>query len=316
MDKKLEKKLNAWLENDLITEDVLHLIQNFEDKDPSKNERGNISKTIILIGGLFVFIGLTAIIDEVFPDWAQLLSLIIFTSILFYSAFYIEKKYEGNTFLFESNEKLTNFIFLIGTGAFGSTSFFIFEFFDIDEDISRAITSLITFILSVYLFNKTKYLYQQFTLLVSTEFFLITLLEFIPFDFLDEELVFATAQFIVGLYFLRFTFNFFEPKWLGYLFSCFSLVAGVGFIDSYLGGDEFVGISLQIVLAISLIWLSVKLSSETILFVGSLSLLINLPRLINEIFPNLGFLFLLISGSLLIFVGLYLNRLRENIKKV
>ena len=95
MDKKLEKKLNAWLENDLITEDVLHLIQNFEDKEPMKNGRGNISKTIILIGGLFVFIGLTAIIDEIFPDWAQLLSLIIFTSILFYSAFYIEKRYEG-----------------------------------------------------------------------------------------------------------------------------------------------------------------------------------------------------------------------------
>ena len=59
-----------------------------------------------------------------------------------------------------------------------------------------------------------------------------------------------------------------------------------------------------------------KLSNETILFVGSFSLLINLPRLITEIFPNLGFLFLLITGTLLIFVGLYLNRLRESIKNI
>jgi hypothetical protein len=44
--------------------------------------------------------------------------------------------------------------------------------------------------------------------------------------------------------------------------------------------------------------------------------LINLPRLITEIFPNLGFLFLLITGTLLIFVGLYLNRLRESIKNI
>ena len=93
-------------------------------------------------------------------------------------------------------------------------------------------------------------------------------------------------------------------------------MAGVAFIDSYIGREEFLGIILQLLLAILLIWLSVRLSNETILFVGSVSLLINLPRLITEIFPNLGFLFLLITGTLLIFVGLYLNRLRESIKNI
>mgnify|MGYP005627849513 FL=1 len=316
MDNKIEKKLKIWIENNLISEDVFDSIKDFEANQPKLVSKGTLSKTIILIGGLFVFIGLTAIVDQVFPDWAQLISLVVFTSVLFYSAFFIEKKYDGNTFLFDSNEKLACFLFLLATGGFGFSTFLVLEFFDVDEDTSRIITSTLTFILSIYLFNKTKYIYQQLTLIISSEIFLINLLEMLDNTNLNDELMYGVLQILIGSFFLRFTFYSLDPKWLGYLFSCFALVAGVAFIDSYIGGEEFLGIILQLLLAILLIWLSVRLSNETILFVGSFSLLINLPRLITEIFPNLGFLFLLITGTLLIFVGLYLNRLRESIKNI
>ena len=132
MDNKIEKKLKIWIENNLISEDVFDSIKDFETSQPKLVSKGTLSKTIILIGGLFVFIGLTAIVDQVFPDWAQLMSLVIFTSVLFYSAFFIEKKYDGNTFLFDSNEKLANFLFLLATGGFGFSTFLVLEFFDVN----------------------------------------------------------------------------------------------------------------------------------------------------------------------------------------
>ena len=316
MNKKVGELLKRWLDNGLINQETYDSIKDFEASQPKLVSKGTLSKTIILIGGLFVFIGLTAIVDQVFPDWAQLMSLVIFTSVLFYSAFFIEKKYDGNTFLFDSNEKLANFLFLLSTGGFGFSTFLVLDFFDVNEEASRIITSTLTFILSIYLFNKTKYIYQQLTLIISSEIFFVNLLELLDNTNLNEELMNGILQIAIGSFFLRFTFNSLDPKWLGYLFSCFALVAGVAFIDSYIGREEFLGIILQLLLAIFLIWLSVKLSNETILFVGSFSLLINLPRLITEIFPNLGFLFLLITGTLLIFVGLYLNRLRESIKNI
>ncbi len=53
----------------------------------------------------------------------------------------IEKKYQGNTFLFDSNETLRNFLFLLATGASGFTFLFIFEFFNTAEEITNTITS-------------------------------------------------------------------------------------------------------------------------------------------------------------------------------
>ena len=93
MDKKIQKKLKTWLDNDLITEDVFSSIESFESSEPQKTEKGTLSKTIILIGGLLVFSGITPLIGQI-PDWAQLILLILFTFVLFYSAFYIEKKYQ------------------------------------------------------------------------------------------------------------------------------------------------------------------------------------------------------------------------------
>ena len=314
MDKKIQKKLKTWLDNDLITEDVFSSIESFESSEPQKTEKGTLSKTIILIGGLLVFSGITPLIGQI-PDWAQLILLILFTFVLFYSAFYIEKKYQGNTFLFDSNETLRNFLFLLATGAFGFTFLFIFEFFNATEEISNTITSFLVFILSIYLFNKTRYLYQQFTLFVSSQVLLFNLLELLSSDTFND-LLYGASQLLIGSYFLRYTFRVFEPKWLGYLLSSISLVTGMGIIDSYLGSDELIGKMLNILLSTVLIWLSVRLTSQTILFVGSIDLLVNLSFLIYEIFPELGALLYLVIGTLFIFAGLYLNRLREDIKKI
>ena len=90
------------------------------------------------------------------------------------------------------------------------------------------------------MFNKTKYLYQQFTLLISSEFLLFNLLEFISTDTFDD-LIKGASQLLIGSYFLRYTFKVFEPKWLGYFLSSISLVVGIGFFDAYLGSDEFIG---------------------------------------------------------------------------
>ena len=125
-----------------------------------------------------------------------------------------------------------------------------------------------------------------------------------------------TLPKLIGSYFLRYTFKEFEPKWLGYFLSSISLVTGMGIIDSYLGSDELIGKILNILLSTVLIWLSVRLTSQTILFVGSIDLLVNLSFLIYEIFPELGALLYLVIGTLFIFAGLYLNRLREDIKKI
>ncbi len=314
MDKKIQKKLKTWLDNDLITQDVFSSIESFESSEPQKTEKGTISKTIILIGGLLVFIAITSLFESI-PDWSQLILLVLFTFVLFYSAFYIEKKYQGNTFLFDSNETLRNFLFLLATGASGFTFSFAFEFFNTIEEISSTVTSFLIFILSIYLFNKTKYLYQQFTLLISSEFLLFNLLEFISTDTFDD-LIKGASQLLIGSYFLRYTFKVFEPKWLGYFLSSISLVVGIGFFDAYLGSDEFIGKMLSISFSIILIWLSVRLSSQAILLVGSGAFLGNVSVLAFEIFPELGPLLYLVIGTLFIFAGLYLNRLREDIKKI
>ncbi len=314
MDKKIQKKLKTWLDNDLITQDVFSSIESFESSEPQKTEKGTLSKTIILIGGLLVFSGITPLIEQI-PNWAQLILLVLFTFVLFYSAFYIEKKYQGNTFLFDSSETLRNFLFLLATGASGFTLLFIFEFLNIAEEISNTITSFLIFILSIYLFNKTRYLYQQFTLFVSSQVLLFNLLEFLSFETFND-LLYGASQLLIGSYFLRYTYKVFEPKWLGYFLSSISLVTGMGIIDSYLGSDELIGKILNILLSTVLIWLSVRLTSQTILFVGSIDLLVNLSFLIYEIFPELGALLYLVMGTLFIFAGLYLNRLREDIKKI
>jgi len=314
VDKKIQKKLKTWLDNDLITEDVFSSIESFESSEPQKTEKGTLSKTIILIGGLLVFSGITPLIGQI-PDWAQLILLILFTFVLFYSAFYIEKKYQGNTFLFDSNETLRNFLFLLATGASGFTFLFIFEFFNTAEEITNTITSFLIFILSIYLFNKTRYLYQQFTLFVSSQVLLFNLLEFLSSDTFND-LLYGASQLLIGSYFLRYTFKEFEPKWLGYFLSSISLVVGIGFFDAYLGSDEFIGKMLSISFSIILIWLSVRLSSQAILLVGSGAFLGNVSVLAFEIFPELGALLYLVIGTLFIFAGLYLNRLREDIKKI
>ena len=73
---------------------------------------------------------------------------------------------------------------------------------------------------------------------------------------------------------------------------------------------------LSISFSIILIWLSVRLSSQAILLVGSGAFLGYVSVLAYEIFGEFGPLPYLGIGTLFIFAGLYLNRLREDIKKI
>ena len=44
MDKKIQKKLKTWLDNDLITEDVFSSIESFESSEPQKTEKEPFQK--------------------------------------------------------------------------------------------------------------------------------------------------------------------------------------------------------------------------------------------------------------------------------
>ena len=65
------------------------------------------------------------------------------------------------------------------------------------------------------------------------------------------------------------------------------------------------------------VWASIQLSEQVIFYIGGLGLIINLPRLITELLPDNIWLplILFLVGGVLVAVGLYLNSIRENLKK-
>jgi hypothetical protein len=112
--------------------------------------------------------------------------------------------------------------------------------------------------------------------------------------------------------------NLLEPSWLGYFLSSVNIAIGVITItENLLSSYEVIKIIILIVGSLFYIWISIKLSEQVIFYVGGLGLIINLPRLISELLPNNIWppLVLFIVGGVLITVGLYLNSLRENLRK-
>ena len=94
----------------------------------------------------------------------------------------------------------------------------------------------------------------------------------------------------------------------------------IGFIiliDDLLSSNDLLQIILLISGSIMFVWASIQLSEQVIFYIGGLGLIINLPRLITALLPDNIWppLILFIVGGVLVAVGLYLNSIRENLKK-
>ena len=110
-----------------------------------------------------------------------------------------------------------------------------------------------------------------------------------------------------------------QPSWLGYFLSSINIAIGVvAIVEDLLSNAEIASIVLLIIGSSLYIWISIKLSEQVIFYIGGLGLIINLPRLITELLPDNIWppLILFVVGGVLVTVGLYLNTLRENIKKI
>ena len=94
----------------------------------------------------------------------------------------------------------------------------------------------------------------------------------------------------------------------------------IGFIvliDDLLQNNDLLQIILLIFGSVVFVWASIQLSERVIFYIGGLGLIINLPRLITELLPDNIWppLILFLVGGALVAVGLYLNSVRENLKK-
>ena len=88
-------------------------------------------------------------------------------------------------------------------------------------------------------------------------------------------------------------------------------------IDDLLQNNDLLQIILLIFGSVVFVWASIQLSERVIFYIGGLGLIINLPRLITELLPDNIWppLILFLVGGVLVALGLYLNSVRENLKK-
>ena len=95
------------------------------------------------------------------------------------------------------------------------------------------------------------------------------------------------------------------------------LIEIVLLIDDLLQNNDLLQIILLIFGSVVFVWASIQLSERVIFYIGGLGLIINLPRLITELLPDNIWppLILFLVGGVLVAVGLYLNSVRENLKK-
>ena len=88
-------------------------------------------------------------------------------------------------------------------------------------------------------------------------------------------------------------------------------------IDDLLQNNDLLQIILLIFGSVVFVWASIQLSERVIFYIGGLGLIINLPRLITELLADNIWppLILFLVGGVLVALGLYLNSVRENLKK-
>ena len=325
MDKKIQNLLNKWLENNLISESTYENIVNFENNS-NPSQKSKVAKTITLIGSLFLLSGLLGTLPLIWDNlayWAQLLLLIVTTMFLIYAANYSEKFEDRNIFIFKSSERVSSILYLISTISFGSVIAFTLNILNttnnvsFSEEVSILLVSLFVFIYSFILYVRTRLIFQHIALFYTSIFFLGSLGNFI-FPNIEP---WAGGLFLIatGLIWGLYTSNeVLGPSWLGYLLSTSTMSIGfIVLIDDLLQNNDLLQIILLIFGSIVFVWVSIQLSERVIFYIGGLGLIINLPRLITELLPDNIWppLILFLVGGVLVAVGLYLNSVRENLKK-
>ena len=324
MDKKILNLLNKWKENNLITDSTYQEIVKFESNS-SPTQKSKVAKAITLIGSLFLLSGLLGTLPLIWDNltyWAQLLLLVVTTVFLIYAANYSEKFEDKNIFIFKSSERVSSVLFLISTISFGSVIVFSLNIINnttglsLSEDIQILIVSFMVLIYSLYMYSRTKQIFQHVALFYSSIFFLGSVGNII-FPNIEP---WAGGLFLIatGLIWGLYTFNkILDPSWLGYLLATSTISIGsIILIENLFGNNNLLKIILLIIGSVIFVWASIQLSEQVIFYIGGLGLVINLPRLITELLPDNIWppLILLLVGGVLVAVGLYLNSIRENLK--
>jgi len=324
MDKKILNLLNKWKENNLITDSTYQEIVKFESNS-SPTQKSIVAKAITLIGSLFLLSGLLGTLPLIWDNltyWAQLLLLVVTTVFLIYAANYSEKFEDKNIFIFKSSERVSSVLFLISTISFGSVIVFSLNIINnttglsLSEDIQILIVSFMVLIYSLYMYSRTKQIFQHVALFYSSIFFLGSVGNII-FPNIEP---WAGGLFLIatGLIWGLYTFNkILDPSWLGYLLATSTISIGsIILIENLFGNNNLLKIILLIIGSVIFVWASIQLSEQVIFYIGGLGLVINLPRLITELLPDNIWppLILFLVGGVLVAVGLYLNSIRENLK--
>ena len=324
MDKKILNLLNKWKENNLITDSTYQEIVEFESNS-SPTQKSKVAKAITLIGSLFLLSGLLGTLPLIWDNltyWAQLLLLVVTTVFLIYAANYSEKFEDKNIFIFKSSERVSSVLFLISTISFGSVIVFSLNIinnttgFSLSEDIQILIVSFMVLIYSLYMYSRTKQIFQHVALFYSSIFFLGSVGNII-FPNIEP---WAGGLFLIatGLIWGLYTFNkILGPSWLGYLLATSTISIGsIILIENLFGNNNLLKIILLIIGSVIFVWASIQLSEQVIFYIGGLGLVINLPRLITGLLPDNIWppLILFLVGGVLVAVGLYLNSIRENLK--
>jgi len=325
MDKKILKSLNTWLSNDLISESTYKNILDYEN-NLNPTQKSKVAKAITLIGSLFLLSGLLGTLPLIWDNltyWAQLLLLVVITFFLIYSARYSEQFEDKNIFIFKSSERVSSVLYLISTFSLGSVIIFSLNFinaapnFNISEDIQILILSVTILIYSIYLYTRTHQIFQHISLFYSSIFFLGSVgnIIFSNIEPWAGGLFLISVGLIWGLYTLN---EVLDPSWLGYFLSTTTISIGsIILMDNLFGNNDLLQIIILILGSVLFVWASIQLSEQVIFYIGGLGLVINLPRLITELLPDNIWppLILFLVGGVLVAVGLYLNSIRENIKK-
>ena len=324
MDKKVFNSLNKWLENNLISESEYKNILDYE-KNLNPSQKSKVAKAITLIGSLFLLSGLLGTLPLIWDNltyWAQLLLLIVTTFFLIYAANYSEKFEDKSIFIFKSSERVSSVLYLISTISFGSVAVFTVNIINrstnqsISEDFQILIVSFFVTIYSLYLYTRTRQIFQHVALFYSTIFFLGSVGNII-FPNIEP---WAGGLFLIsiGLIWGLYTFNeVLGPSWLGYFLSTSTISIGsIILIDNLFSNNDLLKIIFLILGSVLFVWASIQLAEQVIFYIGGLGLVINLPRLITELLPDNIWppLILFLVGGVLVAVGLYLNSIRENIK--
>ena len=308
-----------------ISESTYENIVNFENNS-NPSQKSKVAKTITLIGSLFLLSGLLGTLPLIWDNlayWAQLLLLIVTTMFLIYAANYSEKFEDRNIFIFKSSERVSSILYLISTISFGSVIAFTLNILNttnnvsFSEEISILLVSLFVFIYSFILYVRTRLIFQHIALFYTSIFFLGSLgnLIFPNIEPWAGGLFLIATGLIWGLYTLNEVLG---PSWLGYLLSTSTMSIGfIVLIDDLLQNNDLLQIILLIFGSVVFVWVSIQLSEQVIFYIGGLGLIINLPRLITELLPDNIWppLILFLVGGVLVAVGLYLNSVRENLKK-